>query len=202
MANTSSEPQVGIVVDDIVISGHHRGSYLVYVPKLHGNISNKTDYVGLGSNLGGLDLNELEAARKLARPFYPTFPVESGGAMPFDPNSGVVSTDTNATDVSPDNVSRVQGSKITKPAGTRGSAGNGIEYHVAQTEGPMALTQINHLDTRTGYTTNIREGSAVGNFAHLSIGTRVLVQGNFIINMLPHNQNDWLNQFLRLNNEN
>lgn len=189
-----SAPEVGIIVSDICVTGKERGSYKVYIPKRHGNISEKADYVALGVNLGGLDATELVLANIVGEACYPLFPLESGGAMPIDPESGVVSSDENSTDVSVDKAATLQGGKIVKgPSEYLESSGTNTK--LSHTYGTSSCTQIYVMDTCSGYSPNPRESAPRGNIGKLSVNTRVIVQGNFIMGMLPETQNDWINQF-------
>lgn len=198
MAFDTSGPQMGVIVSDLCVTGPKRGTYKVYIPKLNGNITDKTDYAGFGVNLGGLNAAELTKAQAVAIDCYPAFPLESGGAMPMNPETCVSSSDENTTDISATNSARVQGGKVVKGA-SEYLEGNYANTTFSQSYGAESLTQIYMLDTASGFTSNLHEGMPGGSIGKLSINTKVIVQNNFIIGMLPETQNDWINQFPPLN---
>lgn len=189
--------QVGYIVDDIVVTGPSRGTYKVWIPKKHWH-PERNDFSGFGTNLGNLNATELELARKSAEECYPLFPLQAGGAMPIDPSTGVVSTDSNNPNINHNTVAQLSGGVIVKGKEYH-QEGNGANFKAAQTYGANSMTQIYTLGNDSGFTVNTRDGAPKGQMSKLSIGTKVVVMGNYIINMLPETQNDWINQFAPLN---
>lgn len=197
MALGEENMQIGYIVEDIAVTGHARGTYKVWIPKKHWH-PNRTDFSGFGVNLGNLNATELELARKSAEECYPLFPLQSGGAMPIDTDTGIVSTDYNNPDINSDSVAQLSGGMIIKGKEYK-QEGNGANYKFAQTYGSNSMTQIYTLGNVNGFRVNTRDGAPKGQLAKLSIGTKVAVMGNYIINMLPETQNDWIDQFAPLN---
>lgn len=188
---------VGFIVEDLVVTGPRRGTYKVWIPKKHWH-PDRTDYSAFATNLGDLNSAELIQAKKSAQYCYPLGNLQSGGAMPMDPETGVVSTDENNPEISRDTTTNVNGGTITK--GKNYSAeGSGTVFKFEQTYGAHALSQMYTLATKTGFMTNTRDKAPKGNMAKLSIGTKVIVSGNYIIGQLPETQNDWINQLAPLN---
>lgn len=192
-----SEPQIGYIVQDISVTSAARGTYKVWIPKKHWH-PDRTDFTGFGYNLGNLTATELELAVKSAEECYPLGPLQSGGAKPFDPATGLVSTDENNPEIKDSTVVQVNGGTITKGKNYY-SEGSGANFQFDQTFGADSMTQIYTLGTRSGLTSNTRDGAPKGNIPKLSIGTKVVVIGNFIIGQLPETQSDWINQLAPLN---
>lgn len=188
---------IGFIVEDLAVTGSKRGTYKVWIPKKHWH-PDRTDYSVFASNLGDLTSAELELAKKSAKRCYPLGTLQSGGAMPIDPETGVASTDENNPDIKRETTIQFNGGILTK--GRNYSAeGSGTVFDFAQTHAGNALSQLYVLATKSGFTTNTRDRGPKGNIVKLSIGTKVIVSGNYIIGQLPETQNDWINQLAPLN---
>lgn len=197
MALGGENIQIGYIVDDISVTGPSRGTYKVWIPKKHWHPS-KTDFSGFGTNIGNLNAGDLELAKSSAEECYPLFPLQSGGALPIDTDTGIVSTDYNNPDINIDSVAQLSGTKIIKGKEYT-QEGNGANFKFAQSYGADSMTQIYTMGNTNGFMVNTRDGAPKGQMAKLSIGTKVAVIGNYIINMLPETQNDWISQFAPLN---
>lgn len=193
----SDSPQIGYIVSDLIISSHVRGAYKVWIPKRHWSPSD--EYAGFGSNFCNLGESERQEALRSAQECYPCFPLQAGGAKPYDPSSGVISHAEANPDIKPDNVAsislagNINYNKIYHPDG------DGANFKFRQTDGADELSQVYVFGARSGISSNTRTNAPAGSMAKLSIGTRVVVIDKFIIGMLPETQNDWINQFFALN---
>lgn len=198
LSNTDeSTPQIGYIVSELIVSSPSRGTYKVWIPKRHWTPGE--EYAGFGANFCNLGESERQMALNSAEECYPCFPLQAGGAKPYDPSSGVVSHSEANPDINPDNVASITSAgkidykKIYHPDG------DGANFKFRQTEGADELSQVYVFGARSGVSSNTRTNAPGGSMAKLSIGTRVVVIGNFIIGMLPETQNDWINQFFALN---
>lgn len=189
--------QVGYIVSDLAVTGPERGTYKVWIPKKHWSPTN--DFSGFGSNLGNLGPADYDLAMQSAEACYPMFPNAANGAKPFDPDTGIVSTDEASPDISADTAVNVTPCGEVVKGQSYHPEGDGASYYFRQTDGGESLLQTYTLGTTAGITANTRTNSVGGQMAKLDIGTKVVVMGNFITGMLPENQNDWINQFSPLN---
>lgn len=189
-------PQIGYIVSDLIVSSPARGTYKVWIPKRHWTPSD--EYTGFGANFGNLSESDRQQAVASAVECYPLFPLQSGGARPYDTSTGLASHNEANPNINPDNVTTVSLTgdidykKIYHPDG------DGANFKFRQTEGANELSQVYVFGARSGISANTRTNAPGGASATLSIGTRVVVIGNFIIGMLPETQNDWINQFFSL----
>lgn len=189
---------VGYIVDDLVVTGPSRGTYKVWIPRKHWQPSND-DFTGFGSNLNNLSMGDLEQARNSAESFYPAFPLQSGGAMPLDEETGLISTDEANPEINADTVPNISSNGNVSQKKSYHPSGSGSNFKLRHSEGASSMLQTYVLSGRTGVNANTRNNAPRGCMAKLSIGTKVLVIGNYIIGMLPDTQNDWINQFAPLN---
>lgn len=189
---------IGYVVSDLIITGFSRGTYKVWVPKKHWRPENY-DYSGFGVNLNNLSEGDRQQAVASAKNYYPLFPLSSGGYMPYDTNTGIVSTDEANPEISSDSTLNVSSTGQVTYKKNYYPSGNNAHFNFRQSSSASSLCQTYVFATKAGYTANIRPNAPRGNMAKLSIGTRVLVIDHYIIGMFPENQNDWVNLFAPLN---
>lgn len=190
---------VGYVVSDLCITGPQRGSYLVWVPKKHGDPSGLADYNGFGVNLGNLGAGDLMSIKQLADYYFPLLPLSSGGHPPFNPNNGMVSVQENPNTIDERTCPVMiegQPSAITEVCGVKG---DGRTYIMRQSMGPDSLTQVYSPGFVSGYSANTHLNADKGLYCRLSIGTRVAVCDYFIIGQLAHTQNNLIQQIPPLN---
>ena len=192
--------EIGYIVSDIVITGPERGAYKVWIPKKHGDPTGKSSYSGFGSNFGNLGSAELALIQSVAEYCFPITPLQPGGHMPFDPNSGLVSV----TEINPDITS-----DTTTSLNNRGQFKeienyrkyNNPTFQLRQTEGAAGLCRIYTPDFRSGTMVNLRQDSPSNTYVTLSLGTKVAVSGNIILGQMPQTNNDIINQLRPLDQD-
>lgn len=192
--------EVGYVVSDLVVTGPNRGAYLVWVPKKQGDPTGKSSYNGFGSNLGNLGSAELAAIRDVAEYCFPIQPLQSGGHMPFNEQNGYTSGTEINSDISLSNVPTVgTDGSITKVDKVQHNIGNDQEFQLRQTSPQYNMLQVYSPEFASGITLNTHADSPSSNYVRLSLGTKVAVQGDFIVGQLPQTNNDIINQMRPLN---
>lgn len=185
--------EVGYVVSSLIVTGPERGTYKVWVPKKDGDPTGADSYNGFGVNLGNLGSGDLVTLQSIAENYYPIMPLSSGGHMPFDKESGLVSSTKTTDEFNSSTTQTISNGKVNAVSSYIRPIGDGANYKFAQTY--PGLTATYSFGFVSGESVNTRPGTPSGNYFNLSLGTKVVVEDNFIIGQLPQTQNDLLNQF-------
>ena len=188
------EVEIGYVVSDIILTGPERGTYKVWVPKKHGDPTSSASYSGFGANLGNLGSAEFYQIQQVAESYYPMMPLSSGGHMPFDPQSGLVSTTEVVDEINLDNVTTLSNGEFSAVKNKRNPQGDDQTFFFPQTYPENGMFQVYAVGQSGGETINTRSDTPTGSFCNLSLGTKVVVAGNIILGQLPQTQNDLINQ--------